>query len=125
LIWIKNARDRRGARDCASGENDVFYDFLRTYRFPANASQTEAAMRKWWDIRNKGNRELFGWLGGGLVVVIGGLWAAYTYFHPKPEGGAVKVEASCGSFAMNGNITGSTVTTGGGAVSCPPKKAEP
>jgi hypothetical protein len=74
-------------------------------------------MRKLWDVRDKRNREILGWIGGGLVVVIAGLWAVFVYvFPPKSDNGgeAGKVEASCGSVAAKGTFTGSSITTGGG-----------
>jgi hypothetical protein len=51
-----------------------------------------------------------GWLGGGLIVLAGGLWIAFTHFTaspPKPP----SVSADRGSFA-----TGGDVSTGGGAI---------
>jgi hypothetical protein len=82
------------------------------------------AMRKLWDIRDKHNRETLGWLGGGLVAVIAGLWAAFVYFFPPKNDGASKVEASCGSAAAQGTFIGSSITTGGASstANCPTKK---
>ena len=83
-------------------------------------------MSKLWDIRDKRNRETLGWLGGGLAVVIAGLWAAFVYFLPpkNEDGAASKVEASCGSVAAQGTFIGSSITTGGASstANCPPKK---
>ena len=83
-------------------------------------------MSKLWDIRDKHNRENLGWLGGGLVVVIAGLWAAFVYFFPpkNERRGPSKVEASCGSVAAQGTFIGSSITTGGASstANCPPKK---
>ena len=36
--------------------------------------------RLWAFIGQEGNRQVLGWLGGGAIVVIGGLWAGYTHF---------------------------------------------
>ena len=45
--------------------------------------------------RSKKNREILGWLGGGIVVVIAGLWAAFVYFFPpKGDGAEGKREVS-------------------------------
>ena len=93
----------------------------------ADHLETEVAMSKLWDIRDKRNRETLGWLGGGLAVVIAGLWAAFVYFFPSKNdggGGASKVEASCGSVAAQGTFIGSSITTGGASstANCPPKK---
>ena len=38
-----------------------------------------------WDwFFNEDNRQVLSWLGGGLVVVVGGLWTAYPYFRKHP-----------------------------------------
>jgi len=39
----------------------------------------------WAFLKNAQNREILGWLGGGLVIVIGGLWAAFKFFHAKSK----------------------------------------
>lgn len=71
------------------------------------------------------NRALVGWLGGGAVVAIGGLWSAYLHFHPTPEGKPdappKQIEADCGSVAIGGDVTGATVTAGANA-NCPQVK---
>jgi hypothetical protein len=64
----------------------------------------------WRWLRNPGNRTVLGWLGGGLVVLAGGLWIAFTHFTvspPKPP----SVSADRGSFAAGGDVD-----TGGGAI---------
>jgi hypothetical protein len=51
---------------------------------------------------------VLGWVGAGVVVVIGALWAAFVYFMPpsKPHSpAAAGVEANCGSVAVGGNAT--------------------
>ena len=58
--------------------------------------------------REEGTRALLGWIGSGLVVLIAGLWAAFVYFFPPKKddsGGAIKVEANCGSAAAEGTMT--------------------
>ena len=77
-------------------------------------------------LRDEGNRALLGWIGSGLVVLIAGLWAGFVYLYPPKKdegGGAIKVEASCGSAAAQGNFYGSSITVGGAAstANCPPK----
>jgi hypothetical protein len=60
----------------------------------------------WEFIRQKRNRDVFGWLGGGLVVVATGLWAAIVYLFPpqKPaEPRAATVQADCG-VAIGGSV---------------------
>jgi hypothetical protein len=67
------------------------------------------------------NQKTLSWFGGGLVVVIAGLWAALVYFFPARDehGGSNKVEASCGSAAVQGPMIGSSIKTG--PADCPPK----
>jgi len=73
-------------------------------------------MRSLWEfIHQKRNREVLGWLGGGLVVAATGLWAAIVYFFPlqkPPEPRAASVQADCGGVAVAGNVTGATITAG-------------
>jgi hypothetical protein len=69
----------------------------------------------WEFIRQKRNRDVLGWLGGGLVVAATGLWAAIVYFLPpqKPsEPRPPNVRADCGSVAIGGSVTGTTITGG-------------
>ncbi|MCS3761015.1 hypothetical protein GGE21_002725 [Bradyrhizobium centrosematis] len=79
----------------------------------------------WEFIRQKRNREVLGWLGGGLVVLTTGLWAAIVYFMPpqkRSEPGPASVQANCGGVAVGGNISGATITAGATAGSdCSPK----
>jgi len=68
----------------------------------------------WSFIGESGNRERLTWIGGGIAAVVAALWAAFVYFHPaaKPEGGGAQIETSCGSVAVNGPVTGATITAG-------------
>jgi hypothetical protein len=69
----------------------------------------------WEFIRHKRDREVLGWLGGGLVVAATGLWAAVIYFVPpqKPsEPRPTNVQADCGGVAIGGSVTGTTITGG-------------
>jgi len=83
----------------------------------------------WRFLRDKRNQQVLGWLGGGLVVVTTGLWAAFVYFFPpgkSPEAKspepAVSVQADCSAIAIGGNVTGATITTGGATnADCVPK----
>jgi hypothetical protein len=80
-------------------------------------------------LRDEGNRALLGWIGGGLAAVAAGLWAVYIYFFPPQigdGGGAIKVEANCGSAAAQGTFLGSSITVGGESskADCPPKAAK-
>lgn len=72
--------------------------------------------RLWEFLRQQQNRQVLGWLGGGLVVVATGAWAAFVYFVPaqKPsEPRPANVEASCGGVAVGGSVSGTTITAGG------------
>jgi hypothetical protein len=69
----------------------------------------------WKFIRQKRNREVLGWLGGGFVVAATGLWAARVYFFPPQkhsEPSPASVQANCGGVAVGGNVTGTTITAG-------------
>jgi hypothetical protein len=39
----------------------------------------------WAFLGDETNRAILSWIGGGLVVVVGGLWAAFKFFLPKKE----------------------------------------
>jgi hypothetical protein len=75
----------------------------------------------WKFLSKDKNRAVLGWLGAGVVVVIGALWAAFVYVMPasKPGSPAPGVEANCGSVAAGGNVTGATITATG--ADCAPK----
>jgi len=79
----------------------------------------------WTFVQNKKNREVLGWVGAGLAVVIGGPWTAFVYFSPpnKPSVSGPTVQASCGSVAAGGNVSGATITAGNTG-SCPEQKPE-
>jgi hypothetical protein len=84
----------------------------------------------WQFLRNKRNQQVLGWLGGGLVVMATGLWAAFIYFFPLAKSSETKspkttlpsVQANCGGIAIGGGVTGSTITAGSTTNSdCGPK----
>jgi hypothetical protein len=83
----------------------------------------------WGFLRDKSNQQVLGWLGGGLVVAVTGLWAAFVYLFPlgkspeaKSAAPAASVQADCSAIAIGGNVTGATITTGGTTNSdCAPK----
>jgi hypothetical protein len=65
-------------------------------------------------------------LAGGAVVILTGLWAVFVYFFPSekvPASKPANVEASCGSVAVGGNVSGTTTITAGTAINsdCPTK----
>jgi hypothetical protein len=71
--------------------------------------------RFWTFLQQEQNRQVIGWIGGGLVVAATGAWAAFVYFfpaHKTPEPQPAKVEASCGGIAVGGNVSGTVITAG-------------
>ncbi len=69
----------------------------------------------WGFFREKRNREILAWLGGGIVIAISGIWAAALYLFPpgkSHDASSAHVEASCGSVAIGGDVTGANVTAG-------------
>jgi hypothetical protein len=94
-----------------------------TSEFPtkthAGQNQLKGPDGLWGFLRDKRNQQVLGWLGGGLVVVATGLWAAFVYFFPlgkSPEAKSpepVSVQADHGGIAIGRDVTGSTITTGG------------
>jgi tetratricopeptide (TPR) repeat protein len=52
-------------------------------------------LRPLWNfIRNGKNRDIVSWLGGGSVIIVAGIWAAFTYFFPhvdKNAGGSTPI----------------------------------
>src|SRR5947207_10397755 len=92
--------------------------------FPTNTHAAQSDLKGtdglWGFLRDKSNQQVLGWLGGGLVVAVTGLWAAFVYFVPpgkspeaKSPAPAVSVQADCSAIAIGGNVTGATITTGG------------
>jgi hypothetical protein len=84
----------------------------------------------WRFLQDKDNQQVLGWLGGGLVVAVTGLWAAFVYFAPPPKSPEAassepippSVQANCGSVAVGGNVSGATITAGSTTNSdCAPK----
>jgi TIR domain-containing protein len=93
-------------------------------------SQLKGPGGPWGFLRDKRNQQVLGWLGGGLVVVATGLWAAFVYFFPpgksleakSPEPTPPSVQANCGGIAIGRDVTGSTITAGTTSNSdCAPK----
>jgi hypothetical protein len=70
-------------------------------------------MRQLWSfLEFKKNREILAWIGGGLAVVIAGLWTAFVYLAEPPKTAASNpsVQASCGSVGVGGSVGGTTIT---------------
>jgi SEFIR domain len=63
----------------------------------------------WLFLQQEKNRRVLGWLGGGVVVLAGGLWAAFYSPASPPQAPHVAVEAP-GGVAAGRDIHGSTIT---------------
>lgn len=83
----------------------------------------------WRFLRDKRNQQVLGWIGGGLVFVATGLWAAFVQFFPPQKSAETKasvpapvnVQADCSGIAIGGNVTGATIRSGAPTMECPPK----
>jgi len=72
--------------------------------------------RFWAFLQQEQNRQVLGWIGGGLVVAATGAWAAFVYFVPAQKSSEpprpANVEANCGGVAVGGNVSGTVITAG-------------
>ena len=66
-----------------------------------------------WSFTRPANREVITWIGGGLVVVVGGVWAVVKFFAKKESGAgaALSVRADRGGVAAGGSISNSSINT--------------
>jgi hypothetical protein len=65
-----------------------------------------------WDFLKDGsNQAVLSWIGGGIVVVAGGLWAALKFLFPKEKdkSAAPAVHADRGGFAAGRDIRNNTI----------------
>jgi TIR domain len=105
-----------------------------TSEFPTKTHAAQSQLKGpdglWGFLRDKRNQQVLSWLGGGLVVLATGLWAAFVYFFPAPKSPEAKspeptppsVQADCGGVAIVGPVTGATITGGTITASdCAPK----
>jgi len=87
----------------------------------ASSRDVQSVTGLWGFLRDKRHQRALGRLGGGLIVVAAGLWAAFVYFHApvkspeakSPEPTPPSVQADRGGIAIGGNVTGATITTSG------------
>src|SRR5262245_8572664 len=95
---LKGEADQAGAADGAHLAGGDASEFL---------TKTHVGQRQrglWGFLRDKRNQQVLSWIGGGLVVVATGLWAAFVYFFPAPKSPEAKsaeptppsVQANCG-----------------------------
>jgi hypothetical protein len=84
----------------------------------------------WSFLAKSKNQKTLSWLGGGAVIVIAGLWAAFVYFFPPKTDGEgprpqVKIDASVKAgdcaIANGGTASGNTVNCGPSPVAPSPK----
>jgi hypothetical protein len=68
-----------------------------------------------WALRERSNREVLAWIGGGMAIVAAGLWMVFVYLKPA------NVEANCGSVAVGGNVAGATINAGANNSDCSTK----
>jgi len=50
----------------------------------------------WDSLKDPANLRVLAWLGSGLVVVAGGVWAVFVYLYPPDSGGAPSVQVEHG-----------------------------
>jgi hypothetical protein len=98
----------------------------RSSNMNKQASGATTVMSAFWPfLRDKHNQQVLGWLGGGLVALATALWVVVVAFFPalnssEPQSSEPMpptVQADCGGVAVGGNVSGSTITTGGATTS--------
>jgi hypothetical protein len=126
-------RGLKGQADRADAVDGVHLDGEGASEFPTKTHVAQSQRDPdglWGFLRNNRNHQVLGWLGGGLVVAVTGLWVVFVYFFPAPKSPDAKtseptppsVEANCGGIAIGRDVSGSTITAGTITNSdCPPK----
>ena len=75
----------------------------------------------WAFLQKSSNQRMLSWLGGGVVVAAGGIWAVATYVWPAHEASPTTLCAEQG-IAIGGGVSGSQITnkaSGGAPTSGP------
>jgi hypothetical protein len=75
--------------------------------------------RVWAFLRDESNRAILVLICGGLTVAAGGLWVVFVYFFPTPDAKPPPVHARESSVAVGGNVSNSTIITGGTPLNAP------
>jgi hypothetical protein len=65
----------------------------------------------WAFLKDPANRETLGWIGGGIIVVVSGLWAVIKFLSKKKPG--PNVQATHGGVAAGGDMIGNKIDTDG------------
>jgi hypothetical protein len=76
--------------------------------------EDDAMLGAFWSwLKDPANRDVIAWIGGGLVVVVGGVWAVVKYFAMTGGDGraAPRVRADRGGVAAGGSISNSQINT--------------
>ena len=81
----------------------------------AESEQSQVGSPIWAFLRERSNREVLAWIGGGVAIVAAGLWVVFVYLKPA------NVEANCGSVAVGGNVAGATINAGASNSDCSTK----
>jgi hypothetical protein len=64
----------------------------------------------WEFVKHPANRDALGWLGGGIIAVVSGLWAVIKFLSDKES--RPNVKATNGAVAAGGDMTGNNFNTG-------------
>jgi hypothetical protein len=68
----------------------------------------------WLFLQDESNRDVLGWIGGGVVVVAGAGWAVLKFMVSSRAPKSPTVAASDGGVAAGRDISGSKIDTHGG-----------
>ena len=64
----------------------------------------------WTFLKDPANREVLAWVGGGIVVAVGGIWAVVKFFARKPEPAPSKPQIAAKDSVVAGrDMTGNVI----------------
>jgi hypothetical protein len=67
----------------------------------------------WAFLQDETNRAILGWVGGGIIVVVGALWTAFKFYAKNEDEKSMPsliVTADRGGLAAGGDIRNNTIT---------------